>query len=120
MEILITFGAHASLLKSLLKMVIVTLSPNKIFKRLTGMYTICLCQRMFTGCLVTLFFFSASQLSQSAYLPLQLPYSVFGLGQTPNFIDKLEVGIPKNSDVSLVVAISETVWKENKKNTQRV
>ncbi|WAR11578.1 TIP-like protein [Mya arenaria] len=31
----------------------------------------------------------AFQLSQSAYLPLQLPYTVFGLGQTPNFVDSL-------------------------------
>lgn len=36
----------------------------------------------------------ASQLTQSAYFSLQLPFSVFGLGQTPNFIDTLEVGIP--------------------------
>lgn len=34
------------------------------------------------------------QLSQSAYFPLQLPYSYFGLGQTPNFIDILTVSIP--------------------------
>ena len=46
-------------------------------------------------------YLAASQLSQSAYLPLQLPYTVFGLGQTPNFIDKLQVGIPKNSQVCL-------------------
>jgi hypothetical protein len=43
---------------------------------------------------------SAFQLSQSAYMPLQLPYSVFGLGQTPNFVDTLEVGIPTNTSVS--------------------
>lgn len=35
----------------------------------------------------------ASQLSQSAYFSLQLPFVVFGLGQTPNFVDVLEVGI---------------------------
>nr|AVP12661.1 T-cell immunomodulatory protein [Littorina littorea] len=35
----------------------------------------------------------ASQLSQSAYFSLQLPFEVFGLGQTPNFVDVLEVGI---------------------------
>ena len=51
-------------------------------------------------------FSSESQLSQSAYLPLQLPYTVFGLGQTPNFIDKLEVGIPRNSNVSTGTSIS--------------
>lgn len=36
----------------------------------------------------------ASQLTQSAYFSLQLPFTVFGLGQTPNFVDTLEVGIP--------------------------
>lgn len=40
------------------------------------------------------YIFSATQLSQSAYTPLQLPYAVFGLGQTPNFVDKIEAGIP--------------------------
>ncbi|XP_054719959.1 T-cell immunomodulatory protein-like [Uloborus diversus] len=34
------------------------------------------------------------QMSQSAHFPLQLPYSIFGLGQTPNFIDALTVAIP--------------------------
>ncbi|KAF8770142.1 T-cell immunomodulatory protein-like [Argiope bruennichi] len=37
---------------------------------------------------------SSIQLSQSAHFPLQLPYSLFGLGQTPNFIDVLTVSIP--------------------------
>ncbi|KAK3597568.1 hypothetical protein CHS0354_018163 [Potamilus streckersoni] len=37
---------------------------------------------------------AATQLSQSAYMALQLPYTVFGLGQTPNFVDSLDVGIP--------------------------
>ena len=54
-----------------------------------------------THFMCNLYFSPGSQLSQSAYLPLQLPYSVFGLGQTPNFIDKLEVGIPRNSNVSI-------------------
>nr|CAG4645425.1 EOG090X03KG [Lynceus sp. MCZ IZ 141354] len=35
----------------------------------------------------------ASQLSQSAHLVMQLPYTVFGLGRTPNFIEHLEVGL---------------------------
>ncbi|KAL4234417.1 T-cell immunomodulatory protein [Mactra antiquata] len=43
----------------------------------------------------------AFQLSQSAYMSLQLPYSIFGLGQTPNFVDILEVGIPTNSSKKL-------------------
>eukprot|EP00106_Octopus_bimaculoides_P010039 XP_014777481.1 PREDICTED: T-cell immunomodulatory protein-like [Octopus bimaculoides] len=37
--------------------------------------------------------FSATQLSQSAHYSLQLPYTVFGLGQSPNYIDNLKVGI---------------------------
>ncbi|CAG2250154.1 ITFG1 [Mytilus edulis] len=32
----------------------------------------------------------ASQLTQSAHFSLQLPFTVFGLGQTPNFVDTLE------------------------------
>ncbi|XP_076113083.1 T-cell immunomodulatory protein-like isoform X4 [Mytilus galloprovincialis] len=36
----------------------------------------------------------ASQLTQSAHFSLQLPFTVFGLGQTPNFVDTLEVSIP--------------------------
>ncbi|CAD5110771.1 DgyrCDS137 [Dimorphilus gyrociliatus] len=36
------------------------------------------------------------QLSQSAHRALQLPYVHFGLGQTPNFLDKLVVSIPSN------------------------
>ncbi|CAL1535280.1 unnamed protein product [Lymnaea stagnalis] len=35
----------------------------------------------------------SSQLSQSAYSSLQLPFMLFGLGQTPNFVDELEIGI---------------------------
>eukprot|EP00058_Branchiostoma_floridae_P008635 XP_002594123.1 hypothetical protein BRAFLDRAFT_118775 [Branchiostoma floridae] len=37
---------------------------------------------------------SAAQLSQTAHLALQLPYTVFGLGRTPNFVDELWVEIP--------------------------
>lgn len=36
---------------------------------------------------------TAAQLSQSAYFALQLPYTVFGLGRTPNFVDSLTVGL---------------------------
>ena len=39
-------------------------------------------------------FLSAAQLSQSAHFALQLPYTLFGLGQTPNFVDEITVGIP--------------------------
>ena len=44
--------------------------------------------------ILSMVFFVAAQLSQSAYFPLQLPYTVFGLGQTPNFVDELTVGVP--------------------------
>uniref|UniRef100_A0A2K6GQH1 Integrin alpha FG-GAP repeat containing 1 n=1 Tax=Propithecus coquereli TaxID=379532 RepID=A0A2K6GQH1_PROCO len=40
---------------------------------------------------------SAGQLSQSAHLALQLPYSVLGLGRSANFLDHLYVGIPRPS-----------------------
>ncbi|KAG8229488.1 hypothetical protein J437_LFUL010062 [Ladona fulva] len=35
----------------------------------------------------------AAQLSQSAHFALQLPYCIFGLGRTPNFVDALTVGV---------------------------
>lgn len=48
------------------------------------------------------FFISAVQLSQSAHFSLQLPYTLFGLGRSPNFVDKVEVGIPQgNGKVSI-------------------
>ncbi|CAB3236458.1 unnamed protein product [Arctia plantaginis] len=34
-----------------------------------------------------------AQLPQSAYYALQLPYSIFGLDRTPNFVDTLNVGL---------------------------
>uniref|UniRef100_A0A8C2IQK2 Integrin alpha FG-GAP repeat containing 1 n=1 Tax=Cyprinus carpio TaxID=7962 RepID=A0A8C2IQK2_CYPCA len=37
----------------------------------------------------------AGQLSQSAHLSLQLPYTVLGLGRSANFLDHLFVGIPQ-------------------------
>uniref|UniRef100_A0A224Z258 Integrin alpha FG-GAP repeat containing protein 1 n=1 Tax=Rhipicephalus zambeziensis TaxID=60191 RepID=A0A224Z258_9ACAR len=41
----------------------------------------------------------ASQLYQSAHYALQLPYSVFGLGQSPNFVDVLTVALANNESV---------------------
>uniref|UniRef100_A0A8C7IUS4 Integrin alpha FG-GAP repeat containing 1 n=1 Tax=Oncorhynchus kisutch TaxID=8019 RepID=A0A8C7IUS4_ONCKI len=38
---------------------------------------------------------SSGQLSQSAHLSLQLPYTVLGLGRSANFLDHLYVGIPR-------------------------
>lgn len=34
-----------------------------------------------------------AQLPQSAYFALQLPYSIFGLDRTPNFVETLNVGL---------------------------
>lgn len=36
---------------------------------------------------------SSVQLPQASYFALQLPYTCFGLGRTPNFVDKLTVGL---------------------------
>lgn len=36
----------------------------------------------------------ATQLSQSAHFALQMPYSVFGLGETPNFVETVQASIP--------------------------
>ncbi|XP_013787486.1 T-cell immunomodulatory protein-like [Limulus polyphemus] len=59
---------------------------------------------------------SAAQLSQSAHFSLQLPYVVFGLGQTPNFIDKLTVGIPGHRNS----AVQKRVWTQIIPNSQMV
>lgn len=34
------------------------------------------------------------QLTQSTFLPLQMPYTIFGLGSTPNLVDRLSATIP--------------------------
>ncbi|XP_056630158.1 T-cell immunomodulatory protein [Diorhabda sublineata] len=39
----------------------------------------------------------SSQLPQSAHFSLNLPYSIFGLGRTPNFVDKVTVGLSNYS-----------------------
>lgn len=40
---------------------------------------------------------SSVQLPQSAYFALQMPYTIFGLGRTPNFVDTLIVGLANKS-----------------------
>ncbi|XP_055530629.1 T-cell immunomodulatory protein [Wyeomyia smithii] len=40
---------------------------------------------------------ASAQLPQSAYFSLHLPYTTFGLGRTPNFVDSLTVGLFNNS-----------------------
>lgn len=39
----------------------------------------------------------SNQLPQSAHFSLNLPYSIFGLGRTPNFVDKVTVGLSNYS-----------------------
>jgi integrin alpha FG-GAP repeat containing protein 1 len=39
----------------------------------------------------------SSQLPQSAYFSLHLPYTIFGLGRTPNFVDFVEIGLAGKS-----------------------
>lgn len=36
---------------------------------------------------------SSVQLPQSSYFALQLPYTIFGLGRTPNFVENLTMGL---------------------------
>lgn len=40
---------------------------------------------------------SSVQMPQSAYFSLHLPYTIFGLGRTPNFVDTLTVGLSNRS-----------------------
>lgn len=40
----------------------------------------------------------ATQLSQSSYFALQLPYVVFGLGKSPNFVEKINVGVGRSDN----------------------
>lgn len=50
------------------------------------------------------------QLSQSAYMCLHLPYTLFGLGRTPNFVDKLTVGVyGKHHTWSQIIPNSQVV-----------
>lgn len=52
----------------------------------------------------------AAQLQQSAHFPLQLPFSIFGLGRTPNFVDKLVTGWAGHTrDWLLVIPNSQMV-----------
>ncbi|XP_065349820.1 T-cell immunomodulatory protein [Cloeon dipterum] len=52
----------------------------------------------------------AAQLSQSAHFALQLPYSIFGLGRTPNFVDRMTTGYAGHTrDWLLVIPNSQMV-----------
>ncbi|KAG1703661.1 T-cell immunomodulatory protein [Nymphon striatum] len=41
---------------------------------------------------------SGALFPQSAYFALHVPYMIFGLGQTPNFVESLKIGLPKGND----------------------
>lgn len=38
---------------------------------------------------------TSTQQSRTSHRSLQLPYALFGLGRTPNFVDKLTLGVPQ-------------------------
>ncbi|CAF3952391.1 unnamed protein product [Rotaria magnacalcarata] len=46
---------------------------------------------------------SAVQMSQSGQLTLELPYVIIGLGATPNFVEKITVAIPPNSQSNQLI-----------------
>ena len=37
-------------------------------------------------------------MAQAGQLTLELPYVIIGLGSTPNFVEKITVGVPPNSE----------------------
>lgn len=37
-------------------------------------------------------------MSQSGQFTLELPYVIIGLGSTPNFVEKITVGVPPNPE----------------------
>ncbi|CAH2002991.1 unnamed protein product [Acanthoscelides obtectus] len=41
----------------------------------------------------------SAQLPQSAHFSLNLPYTIFGLGRTPNFVDQLTIGLSNQSRI---------------------
>ena len=44
-------------------------------------------------------------MSQAGRLTLELPYVIIGLGSTPNFVEKLTVGVPPNADSVRIFSI---------------
>jgi len=46
---------------------------------------------------------AAVQMSQSGRLTLELPYVIIGLGPTPNFVEKITVGVPPNSESNKLI-----------------
>ncbi|KAL3270196.1 hypothetical protein HHI36_009252 [Cryptolaemus montrouzieri] len=66
---------------------------------------------------------AAAQLPQSAHFSLNLPYTIFGLGRTPNFVDFLTVGLSNNSkEWPQIIPNSQMVvipWPTNQPNKWR-
>lgn len=53
---------------------------------------------------------ASAQLPQSAHMALGLPYTIFGLGRTPNFVDTLTVGLSNRSrDWTQIIPNSQMV-----------
>lgn len=61
----------------------------------------------------------ATQLSQSSHMALQLPYTIFGLGATPNFVEELKVGFLALSENYEVKGIGKE-WRQIIPNSQLV
>lgn len=66
---------------------------------------------------------AAAQLPQSAHFSLNLPYTIFGLGRTPNFVDFLTVGLSNHSkDWPQIIPNSQMVvipWPPSEPNKWR-
>lgn len=61
----------------------------------------------------------ATQLSQSSHMSLQLPYTIFGLGATPNFVEELKVGFLALSKNYNIKGIGKE-WRQIIPNSQLV
>lgn len=61
----------------------------------------------------------ATQLSQSSHMSLQLPYTIFGLGATPNFVEELKVGFLALSNNYNIKGIGKE-WRQIIPNSQLV
>ncbi|CAF0856983.1 unnamed protein product [Didymodactylos carnosus] len=59
---------------------------------------------------------AAVQMAQAGQFSLELPYVIFGLGSTPNFVEKLTVGLPPNEQQRKLVR----TWTQMIPNSQVV
>ena len=51
----------------------------------------------------------APQLTQTAFCPLQLPYTIFGLGLAPNFLDYMFINVTNATDYSRAHTWSQVI-----------